>query len=339
MNDNGSQIDSRLVAIEKLVVNSPERQTILARIDRCRTRSQYSAEPDCMCIFGPQGVGKTTIAEEYTKRFPIREEPEQRIVPVLNITTPSPATVKGLATAMLLGLGDPKAECGDTVPRTLRLYQHIHQCKVEQIILDELQHFGDYDSEVPIKKVSNWLKNLINYCKIPIVLMGMPYAEDILTLNDQLARRFEMRVRLKHFLWKGEEDCMKFRQFIKTLTDALPLQKNPKLIAEDTALRIFCATKGRLSFVVALLRRAAGFAVERKLHTINFELLGEVYAETLGTLVPSPSGENPFVAGRKELNEWMEEIHKNPNIEALDCKGNRQKRKSRSVRSSDILRQ
>ena len=290
-----------------------------------------------MCIFGPQGVGKTTIAQEYAGRFPIREEAKRRIVPVLNVTTPSPANVRGLASELLLALGDPLAETGSAIKLTLRLYKLIPECQVKQLILDELQHFGDYDGQTQVRNVSNWLKNLINKCKIPVVLMGMPYAEEILTSNDQLARRFKIRERLHHFSWKEEQARLTFRKFIQMLTSALPLSKNAMLSDEETSLRIFCATRGRLSFVVGLIRQAGGYAVERNLDTVDIDLLAEVYSETLGTLSPGPDGENPFATRTEHLNEWIAEIHNDSRTDGLVSPKRRRKGEPRKVRSSDIL--
>ena len=63
------------------------------------------------------------------------------------------------------------------------------------IILDEFQHFVDKDSWRVLKNVSDWLKNLIDETEVPIVLIGMPYAVEILDApgNEQLQRRFSVR--------------------------------------------------------------------------------------------------------------------------------------------------
>ncbi len=51
------------------------------------------------------------------------------------------------------------------------------------LILDEFQHFIDRDSAKVLKTVSDWLKTLILDTNLPIILIGLPEAEQILQLN------------------------------------------------------------------------------------------------------------------------------------------------------------
>lgn len=92
-------------------------------------------------------------------------------------------------------LGDPAADKETISSQTLRLRKFIAACEVELIILDEFQHFDDRQSRNVLKTISDWLKNLINQCTVPIVLVGMPGCESVLDQkgNEQLKRRFASR--------------------------------------------------------------------------------------------------------------------------------------------------
>jgi hypothetical protein len=164
---------ARLALIEQVFMRYPRLKYLFTKIDFCREFSKISAEPECMLITGTKGAGKTTLIEWYVSNFPIRETLEKRIVPVLVVTVPSPATVKGLGSAMLEALGDPAADKGTVSSITLRLRKYIKDCEVELIILDEFQHFDDRQSKNVLKTISDWLKNLINETSRPITLVGM----------------------------------------------------------------------------------------------------------------------------------------------------------------------
>ena len=74
------------------------------------------------------------------------------------------------------------------------------------LILDEFQHFIDRDSAKVLKTVSDWLKTLILDTNLPIILIGLPEAEQILQLNchSQLSRRFANRCYLGPFVWQPD---------------------------------------------------------------------------------------------------------------------------------------
>jgi len=111
----------RLELIERVFIRYPRLKKLHAKTDFCRTYSKIAAEPECMLITGAQGTGKTTLIEWYVGDFPMRELPEKRVVPVLMVTVPAPATVKNLASEMLQAICDPAADRGTISSITLRL--------------------------------------------------------------------------------------------------------------------------------------------------------------------------------------------------------------------------
>jgi len=205
----------RLALIENVFIRYPRLKQLYKKIDFCRQFSKRSAEPECMLITGTQGAGKTTLIEWYAGDFPVRQSSEKRITPVLVVNVPSPATVKGLGSAMLKALGDPAADKGAVSSITLRLKDYIKDCEVELIILDEFQHFDDRQSKNVLKTVSDWLKNLINETRVPIVLVGMPGCESVLENkgNEQLKRRFSSREHIEPFRWDTDEPLMSSERY------------------------------------------------------------------------------------------------------------------------------
>jgi type II secretory pathway predicted ATPase ExeA len=269
----------RLRLIESVFIKYPRLKNLYAKIDFCREFSKIAAEPECMLITGTKGAGKSTLIKWYATDFPINEFVETRIIPVLIAVVPSPATVKGLGSAMLEAIGDPAADRGTVGSITLRLKKYIDDCKVELIILDEFQHFDDRQSKNVLKTVSDWLKNLINETHRPIVLVGMPGCENVLENkgNEQLKRRFSSREEIVQFAWDTTEHAVEFRQLLKAIDDALPLLKDSHLADAETAFLIHSATDGVINYVMKLLRWGARLAIKNGQEQIDLSTLAQAY--------------------------------------------------------------
>ena len=182
----------RICLAEKIFVRYRRMNDLLDKIKYCHQYSKIAAEPWCMLITGWTGAGKTKLGEKYEEGFPRQYIEEGLKVPVLYTSVPSRANDKSLPKILLKSLEDPWAERGDRINLTLRLYEFIEKCGVELIILDEFQHFVDWDSLKILQSVSDWLKDLINKTHKPVVLIGMPYSDIVFKAigNSQLSRRF-----------------------------------------------------------------------------------------------------------------------------------------------------
>lgn len=285
--------DERIHLVENIYISYPRLKAVLKKINYCREFSKVSAEPLNMLIQGETGTGKTTCKNYYEQKFPRYETEDGTVVPVLSAAVPIPATVKSLVTELLLKLGDPLAEKGTVLNQTLRIKCLVRACIVELIILDEFQHFIDRDSLKILQTISDWLKDLLNESKIPIVLIGMPNSDEILEGNKQLKRRFSMRINLEPFGWKSAEQRQEFRTFLGAVDVKLPLLKRSNLADGEMALRFFYASDGVVANIMQIVRRAAVLAIERSLEKLDLAALAEAYEDRLAT--SNPSKKNPFL--------------------------------------------
>jgi DNA transposition AAA+ family ATPase len=279
-------VEEKIAKIEQIYVWSPVLRGLIDLINHCRNFSKIAAEPKCILITGEQGAGKSKLIERYLEDFPRVMTPEATIVPVLAVDVIMPATVKSLAGDLLDALGDPAADKGSLASLTRRLGSFLKKCKTELIILDEFQHFIDAESSKVLKKISNWLKVLINRTKLPIVLIGMPNSVDILDTkgNEQLKRRFSARRSLEPFGWgESDEEQDDMINFLDELDDALAelLPKRSRLADPETAYLIHSATGGAIHKIMKLIRGAAGMALTQGLEKIDLALLEEAYDEYL----------------------------------------------------------
>jgi hypothetical protein len=296
----GLAVGDRLRLAEQIYVAYPRSLDILAKIEHCHQYSIISAEPECMLIKGDTGTGKTTLYRRYEQNYPRIVTRECTIVTVLSATIPVPATPKNLVTKLLLKLGDPLGESGTLLNQTLRLCWLLKKCQVRVIILDEFQHFIDRDSNKILQTISDWLKELLNETRVPIILIGMPKCDRILDDNPQLRRRFAIRETLEPFGWKHNDSKTQknmrddLRRFLKLIDEQLPLKERSHLADITTAYRIHEATHGNIASIVKLLRRAVVLALTIGAESISLEMLATAYDERLRDV--QPKLRNPFLS-------------------------------------------
>jgi len=287
-------VEDRLRLVENLYISFPRNEAALKAIKDCHSHAKLSRESEGMLIGGETGAGKTTVVKLYMKGYPRTFTTEKTIVPILYATVPVPATCKSLVTALLVAIGDPAAEKGSVVPQTLRLKRYLEACEVELIILDEFQHFQDRDSLKVLKTVSDWLKVLMDESRVPIVLAGLPYSHTILDAhgNEQLQRRFEVRIELESFEYATSSERQDFRRFLNVIDEKLPLGEKSNLADPGTAFCIYEATHGVVANVMKLIRHATALALETNSEKITVENLRVAYEKRLAA--NNPDKANPF---------------------------------------------
>jgi hypothetical protein len=74
---------------------------------------------------------------------------------------------------MPLELGDPAAHEGNQPSLGSRLIRFIKECNVELVILNDLEHLIDSETDKIPAKVSNWLKILIKETGVPFLVIGI----------------------------------------------------------------------------------------------------------------------------------------------------------------------
>jgi len=297
-------LTEKLLQVEAVCVLYPRFADLMEQMETCRKESALANEAMSMLIYGQSGAGKTTLINQYLKNFPRKTTSDGSIVPVFFASLPSKVTIKGCAKTLLKALGAPNASHGDEIDMTSRLVTLIKNCGVELIILDEFQHLLQRASAKGAQQASDWLKELMNKTKVPLVLVGMPECTKLLEAHEQLDRRFIVVEELASFNYV--RDASEYRKFLKAVQQALPFpQQDGALHLYDPlcAKRIYVASRGSPGRTMRLIREAAKMAVKKDLAILAETHLATTYTKYIARLSKLPK--SPWELSENELDKLV----------------------------------
>jgi energy-coupling factor transporter ATP-binding protein EcfA2 len=293
-------VRERQAYVETIRIWYPRMRAIYDAVAQLHDFNALSAEPQCLMVVGPTGVGKSTLLRSYTTTYPREPRPEVDRLPILEVTVPARATIRNFVTRLLLAVGDPLADKGTVGAMENRLLRFMRQCEVEMLVVDDLQHFVDRDSDRVLHDISNWLKNLVKETHTACVMAGLPEAERVLHANPQLGRLFGDPHRLQPFTWDASqpETVAEFRRFLQTLEEMLPLPETMPLTAVEMTWRCYVASEGCMAYLMNLVRRATQRAILLERPALDMTLLAEAFDHRLAGRRRGLS--NPFVGDLPE---------------------------------------
>lgn len=278
-------------SIRNQIIEYPAYQDAFRRIERLHRRAMATGHPGGLLITGLSGTGKSTIKRQYAAGFPTVDDGSITLIPVLTVDTPPAPTVKNLAESILIALSDQMSHKGSAEQKTQRIYDFISRCGVTLLLVDEFQHFFEHGRRNEVRRVSDWLKSLINNAGIPVVLLGLPECELVLKLNPQLARRFSARYRLKPFGFATAVEIREFRGVLDAVQAALPMP-SVSWTSLEMARRFHYATFGLIDYVCKIADGAVELAREFGRAVIDEAVLAGAFEEEVWRDVPPKL--NPF---------------------------------------------
>ena len=263
-------------------------EKIISRIEGLRKRPK-TIRPQNLLITGPAGNGKTAILNEYLKRHPCRESQDSKghirrdIRPVLLAQTPSSAGDNRILSAILKPLYPKDWDRGSTDAKMLRILNALDQCKVEILLLDEVNNMLGggkrvWDSLRAIKSISNEFK-------LPIVFAGTEDASFVVRQDPQLTTRIDP-VALSEWSY-GQE----YVNFLSLFESTIPLEKPSNLYKQEKANRILELSKGLDAFgrkgilfnIIKLLKGSAEAAISSGSEEIDPTILEKTAKELANT--------------------------------------------------------
>jgi hypothetical protein len=300
----------RIALVYRIRIWYPRMKQIYDEIVRAYEINPITPDPECLAVLGRFRTGKTTIIESFCNQYPRQILTETTQVPVFKVVIPAKATIGNLLVTLLDTLGDPLAGRGTIGSKLTRLQRLVSDCGVKMIILDEANHFVDRDSQRVLHDVSNMMKNLIKEQNIACVLVGLPYTEEVLRVNEQLGSLFGDPRLLEPFCWDTDhpETVQEFRMFLHQFEQQLPLPPQTFLSSQELAWRCFVATQGKVGYVMRLLRRSAENAIQQDCTSLTVEHFAAAFDQTLAGKrrgLKNPFiGEIPESSGPEEPEYW-----------------------------------
>ena len=290
---------ARVATLPEIRLTIPLWNDILAAMHYCHEESRLSREPEGMLLVGPTGAGKSTLAGSFAQQFPkivVDHHLQQR---VLTLLVYPPVTEKTLAMKILATLGDPRSSSGTQGAMTQRIVDLFAKCEVEILILDEIHHFVDKQNNTLLYRVSDWLKTLLKETGVACVLIGLPYARQLVVSNEQFARLIGGPWLLPAFSWEKPDPTSqssappsKFETLMHQLESVLPFNEPSGLDEFDLAWRCYVASDGVLSNLMKLIRRASTIALTAGQEHLDRQVLETAYGPALSMIRRGVA--NPF---------------------------------------------
>lgn len=267
--------------VDSILIPHTSFNTATHKILQCLKAANSSAEPICIAVIGESRTGKTRALEYVEAQYPRKRLDDGLLIPVLRVTTPANPTVKGLASEILSAIGDPMPDKGTEHNMTDRIITLVRQASTRMIMVDEFQHFYDKEKNRVKHHVSDWLKVLVDKCKVALVVSGLPSCQAVLNQNEQLAGRFLSPIHMPRYDWTDDVLRGEFISILEAFQGGLSQFALPKLDSDEMAFRFYCATGGLIGYLAKILRQAMWNAFDADTNLVTLEDLACSYQQSV----------------------------------------------------------
>jgi hypothetical protein len=273
----------------------------LAKIDREVTNAiRHPSEATLIFVYGPTGVGKTTMRLRVEKRLVELVLPELANdhcrLPYLSVEAVSPETGnfnwKEYYRRAFLALGENELLVEKKMPVWLRnespgtkrlnlfndhtratdlryaLEEMLKYRKPLAFLIDEAQHLTKVAGGRALSDQMDHLKSLAGMTRTVHVLIGTYELATLARLSAQLARR-SIGIHFSRYRFDDPEDTVAFHSILNTFEQYLPVQRMPDLVKDYEFLYESCSgcvgtLKGWINRALALALEAGDKTLARK---------------------------------------------------------------------------
>lgn len=288
MNDN---------SLERPFIKSPFITRMISIFNLLREKKTNFGIASCLLLTGESGSGKSELAKYYVKNNPIEEHPDRTFMPVVHFELKSVDSPEQFLKALLIAIGDPQLGlgCKNKTEYYNRLVLLLVAIGVQLLILDEVQVIIEKRSEKVITGIADIFKDLIKDTNIPMVFMGMPWAQYLVDSNEQLQGRIRYRYVIPPYRISKKEYWDDYRKLLKLIANNYGFPNEFKVDDKLISLRIFGFTNGNLRHTSNLL---SDVYLRSKMENKNIDLaLFAMVVYEYGT----PDNRNPFLVPLEKL--------------------------------------
>lgn len=268
----------QLISFRNCFVEHPVLTQVLAVLERLRNNQLLGGEQQCMLLTGDTGSGKSRVIQEYVSRFPDHVEGNAVFKPILVSRIPSRPDVEKMMIQLLSDLGqfgsDSRRERRREAGLAEALVHLLKKCGTQLIIINEFQELIEFKSIENRQRVANRLKLISEEAGVPIVLVGMPWAEEIAE-EPQWASRLMCRIEIPYFKLSSNREV--YIRFLKGLALRMGFSEPPDLAKQDIALPLFSACSGEVRKLKHILDEALHISLKIGANTVNKEHLADAF--------------------------------------------------------------
>jgi GTPase SAR1 family protein len=251
-------------------------------------------------VYGPAGVGKTTLLEYLEKR--IREELSQQLIddremiPLVKVEAKCPENGnfnwKTLFRSMLRNLAEPAIDQKLDMSKWIGMWDYYRQTAnnkttpadklrevVEQalkrrrpksVLIDEAQHITILASGRKLNDQQNTVKSIANFTGTTHILFGNYDLLLLRNLNGQVVRR-SVDLHFRRYDHTSISDVKAFKNVLWQFQNHLPLEETPDLVSNWQFL--YTRSAGCIGVVKETINRALSHALDEESKTLEMRHL------------------------------------------------------------------
>lgn len=267
----------------------------LAEISKLHHAQQLYKQGGGVLLVGQSGVGKTTLLNNYASHFPAYSDGAKTVIPVLKVVCPSSATAHGFIGAIFDALGYPNPSKTDLADKTSKVIKILKLYSVELLLIDEFQHAYYSRTLQDFRQLIDTLKNILSISKVACVLTGLNEADDVISTNEQVARRHSIKLELDKFQFENSADFDEFRAILKSYEMNLPIKPIVNLHEANLARRFIFGSDGILDYLSRILAKSVEIAGISNIPALDLPIYAEAFRQVVWNAAPEKM--NPFNEG------------------------------------------
>ena len=251
--------------------------------------AEIGGEQLSMLLSGDTGTGKSALIRYFSN---LKNFNKLDSVPVLLSRVPSKLNVEETTRQLLNDLGvfgssnkSRRKELSDA-HLTNRLIDALKERKTRVIIINEFQELVEFKTACDRQAIGNRIKLISEEAEIPIVLVGMPWVNEIMD-DSQWASRLATRSHVLEYFSLSKRP-KEYKDFLRQLEQEIPIKSSIDLTCMDVSIRLFSASCGEIRQIKALLTEAI------RLSMLNRSDLQEIALSNAFQNLYLSANDNPF---------------------------------------------
>jgi len=276
---------------------------VLEALEQLYQSSEIGGDQLCMLLRGDTGTGKSAIINHFSHS---KNSLDTDSIPVLLSRVPSKLTVEDMTRQLLsdlnvFGISAYRVKNAQSDAHlTNRLLDALKVKRTKMIIINEFQELIEFKGAKDRQAIGNRLKLISEEAEIPIVLVGMPWIDEILN-DSQWASRLATRSHTLQYFSLSKR-LHEYRDFLEQIQQTIPCKLDDKLTDFEISLGLFAASCGEMRQLKAILTEAIKLCL-----ISNKPLSKAALSKAFSNLYID--NENPFKIAKEKIKIREVEMH------------------------------